>query len=61
MTTTKNKIPKWLLLVSLLAVFAVFAASCGDDDETSSETTTTTTAAPDPERRLIPNRHPSRP
>ncbi len=49
MTTTKNKIPKWLLLVSLLAVFAVFAASCGDDDETSSETTTTTTAAPDPE------------
>ena len=49
MTTTKNKIPKWLLLVSLLAVFAVFAASCGDDDETPSETTTTTTAAPDPE------------
>ncbi len=48
MTTTKKKMPKWLLLVSLLAVFAVFAASCGDDDETSSETTTTT-AAPDPE------------
>ncbi len=46
--TTKKKIPKWLLLVSLVAVFAVFAASCGDDDETTPETTTTT-AAPDPD------------
>ena len=44
--TTRQKMPKWLLLVSLLAVFAVFAASCGDDDSDSSATTTTTTAAP---------------
>ena len=57
MTTTKNKMPKWLLLVSLLAVFAVFAASCGDDDETSSETTTTT-AAPDPEPAPEPEPEP---
>ena len=48
MTTTKKKMPRWLLLVSLLAVFAVFSAACGDDDESSPEPTPTT-AAPDPE------------
>ena len=48
MTTTKNKMPRWLLLVSLLAVFAVFSAACGNDDGDSSSVLTTTPAAPDP-------------
>ena len=42
--TTKYKKPKWLLIASMLAVFAVFAASCGDDDDGASPATTT--AAP---------------
>lgn len=46
--TTRPKMSKWMFFVSLLAVFAVFAVSCGDDDDDSSTptTTTTTTAAP---------------
>jgi len=46
MTTKNHKNPRWLLFVALLAVFAVFAVSCGDDSSTSS--TPTTTAAPAP-------------
>ncbi len=57
---TKSKTPKRLLCVSLLAVLAVFAASCGDDIESPTQpntesqteperTTTTTEPAPEPE------------
>ena len=42
------RVPKWLLLVSSLAVFAVFAAACGDDDEAAPATTTTAAAEPEP-------------
>ena len=48
--TTKSKRPKWLLPVSLLAVFAVLGAACGDDGDDAAPTTTAapTTAAPEP-------------
>ncbi len=36
---TKTKMPKWLLIVSLLAVFAVVAAACGDDDDDAESST----------------------
>ena len=70
MTTNKKK-ARWLLLVSLLCVFAVFATACGDDDDDSSEPTPTTaapdpepaptTAAPDPEPAPEPAPEPERP
>ncbi|MCY4067845.1 MAG: substrate-binding domain-containing protein [Acidimicrobiaceae bacterium] len=44
---TKAKKPRWMLIVSLLAVFAVLAAACGDDDDDNdaSSTGTASTAA----------------
>ncbi|MYH94639.1 MAG: substrate-binding domain-containing protein, partial [Acidimicrobiaceae bacterium] len=43
--TINRKKPKWLLIVSLLAVFAVVAAACADDEDEAAPPATT--AAPD--------------
>ena len=49
--TTKWKRPKWLLIVSLLAVFAVVAAACADDDDDAAPPATTAApeTAPEPD------------
>ena len=49
--TINRKKPKWLLIVSLLAVFAVVAAACADDEDDAPPPATTAApeAAPEPD------------
>ncbi len=58
--TTNSKRPKWLLIVSLLAVFAVLAAACGDDDDDAAPPATTAAPEPAPEPDPEPEPAPDR-
>ena len=53
--TINRKRPKWLLIVSLLAVFAVAAAACADDADDAAPPATT--AAPEAAPETDDERH----
>ena len=57
--TTKTKKPKWLLFVSLLAVFAVVAAACADDADDAAPPATTAAPEPAPEPEPAPDPEPA--